>query len=134
MRMAYYPSDFIGQELRYSCRKCQRSGSMPASDALARYGNKPMPDLRYDFAIEFGCHRGPDAQFNDKCQLSYDRSGEEMLGIAPAPQKPDHERAPFAMSIENHSGAPGANKHVSIRLWKMVDMAPFAGERDRARV
>ena len=40
MRIAYYPSDFIGHELRYSCEKCRRSGSVAAADAVARYGNK----------------------------------------------------------------------------------------------
>jgi len=40
MRMAYYPSDFIGHEIRYFCNKCQRSGSMAAADALARYGTR----------------------------------------------------------------------------------------------
>jgi len=65
--MASHPSDFIGHELRYSCAKCQRSGSMPAADALARYRNKALPELRYDFAPEFGCERGPDAPFHDKC-------------------------------------------------------------------
>jgi len=40
MRMAYYPSDFIGHELRYSCENCTRRGSIPAADALARYGNR----------------------------------------------------------------------------------------------
>ncbi|WP_189635728.1 hypothetical protein [Rhizobium grahamii] len=77
MRVAYYPSDFIGHELRYSCEIGQRSRSMEAADALAR--------LRYDVAKEFGCHHGPDAQFNDKCQLSYDLFGEEMLGVKPTP-------------------------------------------------
>jgi hypothetical protein len=62
MRMAYDPSGFIGHE-------CQRSGSMAATDALVRYGNKPMPELRYDFARELDCHRGHDAPFNDKCQI-----------------------------------------------------------------
>ncbi len=69
MRMAYYLSDYIGHELRYSCEKCQSSGAMAAADALARYGNKPMPELRYDFAREFGCLRGPDGPFNDKCLI-----------------------------------------------------------------
>jgi hypothetical protein len=50
MRVAYYPSDFTGHELWHSCTKCRRSGSMQAADALARYGNKALPDLRYDFA------------------------------------------------------------------------------------
>jgi hypothetical protein len=49
MRIAYYPSDFTGHELRYSCTKCRRSGSMQA-DALAHYGNKALSDLRYDCA------------------------------------------------------------------------------------
>jgi hypothetical protein len=92
MRMAYYPSDFIGHELRYSCEKCQRSGSTAAADGLARYGNKPMPELRYDFAKEFGCNRGHDAPFNDNCQIRYDHSAEEMLGIEVPPRKADHER------------------------------------------
>ena len=43
------PSDFTGHELRYSCTKCQRSGSMQA-DAPAHYGNKALSDLRYDLA------------------------------------------------------------------------------------
>ena len=46
MRMAYYPSDFLGHDLRYSCTKCQRNGSMTAADALTRYGNKALPELR----------------------------------------------------------------------------------------
>ena len=58
--MAYYPSEFIGHELRYSCEKCQRSGSMVAADALPRYGNKSRPELRYGFAKEFGAIRERD--------------------------------------------------------------------------
>jgi len=67
---------------------------MTAADARTRYCNKALPELRYDFASEFGCNRGHDAPFNDKCQIRYDSSAEKMLGIeAPLP-KADHEKTP----------------------------------------
>ena len=65
---------------------------MAAADAFARYGNKALPELRYDFAREFGCQRGPDAPFKDYCQTRYDSSAEEMLGIKVPPSRADHER------------------------------------------
>ena len=88
MRMAYYPSDFIGHEIRYSCDKCQRSGSMAATDALARCGNKPMPELRYDFARGLGCHRGHDAPFNDKCHIPTLPGGVLLLRNKRSPSSP----------------------------------------------
>ena len=136
MRMAYYPSDFIGHEIRYSCNKCQRSGSMAAADALARYGNKAMPELRYEFAKEFGCHRGHDAPFNDKCQISYDSSAEEMLGITPAAPKPDHMRTLgelaqyevlFALCPECKRRKPIARWEIQRKIGKAATLGHVAG-------
>jgi hypothetical protein len=49
---------------------------------MSTYGDKAMPDLRYDLAEIFGCFRGPDAKFSETCKLAYDRAGNETLGTA----------------------------------------------------
>ncbi|NMN74221.1 hypothetical protein [Rhizobium sp. 57MFTsu3.2] len=136
MRMAYHPSDFIGHELRYSCTKCQRSGSMPAAGALARYGNKALPELRYDFAREFGCERGPNAPFNDKCAIRYDSSAEKMLGIEVPPPEADHERALgelaqyealFALCLECNRRKPIDRWGIQKKVGKGLTLAQLAG-------
>jgi hypothetical protein len=81
MRMAYYPSDFLGQVINYECDKCGKSGSRLAEELHAQYGRSPMPDIRYELAKQFGCHRGHDAPFNDKCQLSYVHTEEQRRQI-----------------------------------------------------
>ncbi len=37
MRMAYYPSDFLGHDLRYSCTKCQRKCGHKGARSMARH-------------------------------------------------------------------------------------------------
>lgn len=112
----------------------QRVHARGGLDALTR--NKPMPDLRYDFAKEFGCQRGPDAQFNDKCQLSYDLSGEEMLGIVPPARKPDHERtlgdlaqyeALFALCTKCNRRKPIDRWDIQRKVGKKLTLGAVAG-------
>jgi hypothetical protein len=106
---------------------------MAAADALARYGNQAMPELRYEFAKEFGCHRGHDAPFNDKCQISYDSSAEEMLGITPAAPKPDHMRTLaqyevlFALCPECKRRKPIARWEIQRKIGKAATLGHVAG-------
>lgn len=101
--MAYYPS---------------------AADALARFGNKPMPELRCKISKEFGCHRGhDDAPFNDECKITYGSSGEEMLGIAPRAPKPDHMRTLGELAQHEKLFAPCAECKVSVRRADFAERA-----------
>jgi hypothetical protein len=60
-----------------------------------------MPELRYDFAREFGCNRGQDAPFNDKCQIRYDHSADKILGIEVSPPMADHERTLGELALDS---------------------------------
>jgi hypothetical protein len=94
---------------------------MAAADALARYGNKPMPELRYDLAKEFGCNREHDAPFNDKCQIRYDHSAGEMLGMKVPPPKLDHEKTlgELAQYEALFARCPECNRRRPIDRWEI---------------
>lgn len=89
---AYWLCEFRGLQIDYWCGKCEKRGSSLGDDLLARFPDQPMPSLLHGLAAELGCDRGPNAPFNDKCYLRYEKSGEDALGIRTNPNKPDHLR------------------------------------------
>ncbi len=89
---AYYLSEFNGKTIDFFCTKCGKAGSALANDLLAEHGDQNITNFRYKLAETFGCHRGMDAPFNDKCQLVYARPGAELLGGARPERSSDRDR------------------------------------------
>ena len=84
---AIWLSDYKGKTVEFYCIKCEKAGAASGSDLLEEFGDQDMPMFRYTLARRFDCARGPDAAFNDKCQISYIHRS----AITPNP-KPDAAR------------------------------------------
>jgi hypothetical protein len=54
-------------------RECRVSAEYDADQLWRERGDVRMTDLRHDLAANLGCHRGPHADYRDKCGLLYIR-------------------------------------------------------------
>ena len=67
----WWLSECRGRRIGVACAKCRVAGEYDADQLWREHGEVRMTDLRHDLAADLGCHRGPCADYRDKCALIY---------------------------------------------------------------